>query len=574
MAMAAAVTVRGFRGGRDLEGVHAAWNAALCAADTISAGRLAAWLLGDANFDADGMLLAVAGEEVVGFVRAVVRRTPNENLGLETDLGFMPVMAVVPAWQRRGVGTQLWRAAVAYFRREGRSLVWVSGKTGSAPGYVFPGVDVDAYAGAAAFLTKMGCTVHHRPVSMLGLLAQMDLGRQLAAARADERCEVVELSAGLCVGFFKFMRAQFPGDWITAARAKIQAGRFSEVLVAIDQGEVVGYCQWEGEHFGPFGVAETHRNKGLGSRLFLEAASRISQAEGRTVWFNWADEAAARFYGRHGLKSFRNFAIMTLDLQQHKEPSSAVVPAVLPPEQRLHVLVIGAHIGDAEISGGLVATKYARAGHRVTMLHMTAGEKGNPKMDDQVYRKQRIQEAQAAASIMGAEQCIVLDYKDGELQAEQATYDVLCAKIRELKPDVILTHWRGSFHRDHRATYQSVMEGAFLAALPGIKTSGQPAHLVRGLYYLENWEDLEDYQPDLWLPLDDDTMAQWVRACEAHQLLRGEVSFPYLQYYRGLAAKRGAEVSAKYAVTVSLPPISRKRRVEMLPVKEEPVLIF
>jgi hypothetical protein len=57
-------------------------------------------------------------------------------------------------------------------------------------------------------------------------------------------------------------------------------------------------------------------------------------------------------------------------------------------------------------------------------------------------------------------------------------------------------------------------------------------------------------------------------------LLRGEISFDYLHYYTGLAAKRGAEVGVKYAVTVSLPPISRKRRVDLLPVDTEPVLIF
>ena len=46
---------------------------------------------------------------------------------------------------------------------------------------------------------------------------------------------------------------------------------------------------------------------------------------------------------------------------------------------------------------------------------------------------------------------------------------------------------------------------------------------------------------------------------------------------RGLAeelAKRGCEVGVKYAVTVSLPPISRKRKVDFFPIDTEPVLIF
>lgn len=296
-----------------------------------------------------------------------------------------------------------------------------------------------------------------------------------------------------------------------------------------------------------------------------------------------------RFYERQGLKPFRNYSIMiynkpaTKEVEKEKEvaaePPKAEVPQEIIPAsaaaagRRMTILVMGAHIGDAEITGGLLATKYARAGHRVVMLHMTAGEKGNPRMDDQVYRAQRIKEAEASAAIFGAERCIVLDHKDGELQAEQATFLQVCDIVREEKPDIIFTHWRGSFHRDHRNTYTASMEGSFLAALPGIKRE-LPAHCIRGLYYLENWEDMEDFKPDFWVDIDTETYDAWVRGCQAHQLLRGEVSFQYLQYYCGLAAKRGAEVGKKFAVCVSLPPISRKRRVDFLPVDTEPVLVF
>lgn len=241
-------------------------------------------------------------------------------------------------------------------------------------------------------------------------------------------------------------------------------------------------------------------------------------------------------------------------------------------KRKQHLLVIGAHIGDAEIAGGLFAAKYAAAGHRVTMLHLTAGEKGNPRMDAAEYRRQRIREAEAAAKKLGAAECIVLDHPDGELQSDEKTHYEMCDLIRRLRPDVALTHWRGSFHRDHRAAYQITMEGGFLAALPGIQRE-RPAHLMRGLYYLENWEDLEDYHPDFWLDVSE-VFDTWTSACREHQLLRGEVSFGYLQYYTGLAAKRGAEIGVRHAVTASLPPISRKRKVDFFPIDDEPVMIF
>ncbi len=236
------------------------------------------------------------------------------------------------------------------------------------------------------------------------------------------------------------------------------------------------------------------------------------------------------------------------------------------------LLAVGAHIGDAEIAAGLLVAKYAAAGHRATMLHLTAGEKGNPSKDAAEYRRQRIAEAQAAAGKLGAQDCIVLDHRDGELHAGETTIYEMCDLIRKLRPNIVLTHWRGSFHRDHRAAYEITMEGGFLAALPGIARD-QPAHLIRGLYYVENWEDLEDYHPDLWVDVTE-VFDTWTEACREHELLRGEISFDYLHYYAGLAAKRGAEVGVKYAVTVSLPPISRKRKVDFFPIESEPVLIF
>jgi len=241
-------------------------------------------------------------------------------------------------------------------------------------------------------------------------------------------------------------------------------------------------------------------------------------------------------------------------------------------ETPLHILAIGAHVGDAEITAGLLVAKYAAAGHQATMLHLTAGEKGHPAKPANEYRQQRLAEAQAAASKLGATECIVLDHPDGELHADQAAHFEMCDLIRKLRPDIVLTHWRGSFHRDHRAAYEITMQGGFLAALPGIDR-GQPTHLVRGLYYLENWEDQEDYHADLWIDVTD-VFDVWTTACREHELLRGQVSFDYLHYYTGLAAKRGAEVGVKYAVTVSLPPISRKRKVNFFPIETEPVLIF
>lgn len=240
---------------------------------------------------------------------------------------------------------------------------------------------------------------------------------------------------------------------------------------------------------------------------------------------------------------------------------------------RKHILAIGGHVGDVENTAGLLLTKYAMAGHRTSIVHMTAGEKGHPPgRDHREYREQRLREAEASAKIFGASECLVLDHPDGELHVNEQTIHEMCDLIRRLRPDIVLTHWRGSFHRDHRNTHEIVMEGGFLAALPGI-VRRDPAHLIKGLYFCENWEDMEGYEPNLWVDVSE-AFETWERGCREHQLLRGEISFKYLDYYAALARKRGCEVGVPHAVTVSLPPVSRKRRVDWLPVDTEPVLIF
>jgi LmbE family N-acetylglucosaminyl deacetylase len=121
------------------------------------------------------------------------------------------------------------------------------------------------------------------------------------------------------------------------------------------------------------------------------------------------------------------------------------------------------------------------------MVHLTPGEKGNVKMAPEQYREQRIKEAEAAANILGAES-IILDYKDGELPLTDSAKFTICDLTRRIKPDIVITHWKGSFHRDHRICHDLVMEGTFWAALPGIKRE-LPAHQIAALYYAENWED-------------------------------------------------------------------------------------
>jgi LmbE family N-acetylglucosaminyl deacetylase len=230
---------------------------------------------------------------------------------------------------------------------------------------------------------------------------------------------------------------------------------------------------------------------------------------------------------------------------------------VTPADDERHVVAFGAHAGDVEFTCGAVLAKYARHGHRATIVHMTLGEAGHPRMAPDEYAEQRRREVAESAAVLGAGvRC--LPYADGRLPATPETELAVCDLVRELRPDVVLTHWRGSLHQDHVLTHHIVTRAVLLARLEGVERE-RPPHAVGAVYFAENWEDPQDFIPELYVDVSDD-FETWLAAADKHALFRGEVvPFPYRDYYRALAAVRGAESGCRYAAAfMPARPVERR----------------
>lgn len=212
------------------------------------------------------------------------------------------------------------------------------------------------------------------------------------------------------------------------------------------------------------------------------------------------------------------------------------------------IMVIGAHAADAEIMGGATVLKHVDAGWRAVMVHLTPGEKGHPVLSPEEYKEIKDVEAETAAERLGAIS-VMMPWPDGELPVNEEVQMAIGDVIRQYKPNVILTHWHGSFHRDHNNTYTNVLASLFFAELRTFVRE-YPEHAPDRIYFAENWEDMEGFRPEVYIDTTD-VHERYLHAIHGYSLFRGEVvGFRYEQWYEGASVMRGAESGFDHAVAL------------------------
>lgn len=228
------------------------------------------------------------------------------------------------------------------------------------------------------------------------------------------------------------------------------------------------------------------------------------------------------------------------------------------------ILAVGAHAGDAELTSGALLAKQRRLGDRVVILHLTLGEGGNPRVSPDRYGAQKRQEAQDAARVLGAE-VLFAPYRDGELPDDAAARQYVADIIRQVKPTHIVTHWKESVHKDHATASRIVRDAVLLASLEGVRTAN-PAHRgIRSVWYAENWEDADGFQPFVFVDVSD-AMTVWKAAVTKYEFVRGGISdFRYLDYYEALAVVRGAVSRKGRAEAFDIEAFGKRRVLDSLP---------
>ena len=204
------------------------------------------------------------------------------------------------------------------------------------------------------------------------------------------------------------------------------------------------------------------------------------------------------------------------------------------------LLVIGAHSADfVWRSAGTIALVTAQSGS-ASVIALSYGERGEsgelwkePNQTVEYVKHIRHQEAESAAEAVGAH-FYCMNLGDYPLNISDAAMDQLVEQIRDIQPDIILTHTPvDPFNPDHPVAYQAVQRARLLASGAGVASA---FHRIKppDLYLFEPHQpELCEFFPNTFVDITP-VFEQKRKAMEVMQ------AQSYLQdYYAELAARRG-----------------------------------
>jgi len=204
------------------------------------------------------------------------------------------------------------------------------------------------------------------------------------------------------------------------------------------------------------------------------------------------------------------------------------------------MLVIGAHSADfVWRAGGAIAVCTANGGvaHVLALSYGEQGESGElwkePGMTVERVKEVREGEAERAAAHLGAT-FEGLDLGDYPLVVDKLGLQAIAARIRELAPDVLLTHTdRDPFNPDHAEAYFAVEKARALAAGAGTASAfGGPFEPPELLLFEPHQPELCNFVPNVFL--DITAVIEQKRAAMAEMKAQSHL----VGYYDQLAARR------------------------------------
>jgi LmbE family N-acetylglucosaminyl deacetylase len=151
----------------------------------------------------------------------------------------------------------------------------------------------------------------------------------------------------------------------------------------------------------------------------------------------------------------------------------------------VRILAIHAHPDDIEILAAGTLAHLARMGHSITIATMTPGDCGTAEYDAETISAMRRNEADSAASLIGAEY-VCAEFRDLAVFNDDASRRRVTELMRVAAPDIVLTASPVDYHCDHEATSSLVRDACFAAPAPNYNSGSAPVlQAIPHLYFLD-----------------------------------------------------------------------------------------
>jgi N-acetylglucosamine malate deacetylase 1 len=185
----------------------------------------------------------------------------------------------------------------------------------------------------------------------------------------------------------------------------------------------------------------------------------------------------------------------------------------------LHVLALAAHPDDVELCAGGTMCLLARQGYRTGVVDFTRGElgsRGTPEL--------RLEEAAAAAAIMGLSARENLAIPDGGIENSRENQLRVIRAVRRYRPHIVLINPSECRHPDHGDAAALAASALFYSGLRRIETvgeDGEPQEPWRPSHVLHYMQTLL-FEPTLVV----DVTEVWEQRVEALRAFRSQFYHP------------------------------------------------
>ncbi len=181
-------------------------------------------------------------------------------------------------------------------------------------------------------------------------------------------------------------------------------------------------------------------------------------------------------------------------------------------DKNVNLLVVSGHAADFVWRAGGTIAKYIKYGANVSLVILSFGVRGESNdlwnVEGQTadnVKKIRISEVEKAADCLRIRNIEFWDYTDYPMEFTAEKMDRMVRKIREVKPQHIITHGpKDAFNPDHEAISKFVWQASVQSISNGVRIEGYPTAKQARIFGFEPHQtEICDFKPEVIIDITE-----------------------------------------------------------------------